>query len=302
MQTLTVREVCLSWASGRRRHHSGGLVDLYTPQVSSLSTNDTYTASPPASAIGNKNFVLMTIGGGNEGAVIYTAADLANNAPIQSITVGTIPVNVVSIYLAPGNPGPGGDPAVCIDAFNIGTGTFIDDDFVSILVNGAVNAPLSTSANYDGVVDSVNAGITIRAYDSFTTVYPPAGVFDKFSNWQSLSGTETVTVLDLSVGQKTTAYYLALYQTPPPTHINKPNDNYAIWQWVDYATMVDGNPHIPMGPELAGFEAAIAFALNANFFSKELRKEVSAIAARQVTASAAAIAKKITEGAAEKGQ
>ncbi len=301
MQTLTVREVCLSFASGRRRHHSGGLTDLYSPQVSSLSTGDTYTASPPASSIGNKNFSVMTIGGGNEGAVIYTAADLAANTPIQSVTVGSVPVNVVSIYLEPGNPGPNGDPAVCIDAFNINTGTFIDDDFVSIVVNGTVNAALSTSANYDGVVDSMAAGVVVRAFDNFVTVYTPAGVQDKFTKWQSLAGTETVTVLDLAVGQKTNAYYLALYQTPAPLHINRPSDNYAIWQWVDYATMVDGNPHFPMGPEIAGFQAGIAFAMNANFFSKELRKQVADIAARQVVASAAAIAKKITESVNEKG-
>lgn len=301
MQNLTVREVCLSWASGRRRHSSGGLTDLYPPQVSHLSTGDNYIAAPPAATIGTKVFSLMILSGGSNGPKFYTADDLANQTPVPDVMVGSADISVVSIYLEPGGPGTGGGPALCIDAFNITTGVFIDDDFVNVLHNGVVDPSLSASVNYDGVVDSSEAGFDVRAYNNFVTVYAPAGVQEQFNKWQSIDGTEPVSMLDITVTQGETAYYLALYTTPAPVRYTVPKNNAELWQWVSYATMVDGNPHYPMGPELGGFIAALAFATNLNSFSKELRPMVAEIAAKQIMLSAEGMARQIMEGA-EKGE
>jgi hypothetical protein len=293
MPTLTIREVTLSWAQGRRRHQNGGLTDLYAPQSGPVTAGDQPPIPPPAAQIGGKFFSLMTIGGGTGAPVIYTAADLAANHPVPAVTVGANDINAVSIYLAPGGL-PGGDPGVFLDAFDITNGRFIDEDFVTITTNGSANVTLSASVNYDGIIDTKNIAATVvDANNGITSIVGNTPVNQSFNTWQSLSGTEAVTGRDLTVAANSSAYYLALYTIVNPPSVNKQNNNYAIWQWVDYATMVDGNPHIPMGPELAGFEAAIAFASNANFFDEKLRGEVNRIAAAQVTLSAQAISNKI---------
>lgn len=292
MQTLIIKEVWLSWASGRRRHNKGGgYINLYEPQISGLTEGDSYSTSPPAAIIDSKFFTLMIISGGINGPEFYTTDDLKNQKAVPSVVVGTAQVNVTSFYLLPGQPGPGGDPALCIDAFNVTTGDFIDDDFVSILQNGLANTAFSATANFDGVVDSVNAGLDVRAFDNFVTIYSPGSVIEKFDNWQSLSGTETIVKLDINVVKNTTAYYFALYHTPMQKQ-SLQVDIISLFHDVSDAIKRDGGGP-PMWYELESFGAAISFSLNADLFSQELSKGVREIAAKQVMVSAEAISGKI---------
>lgn len=298
MAHFIIREVTLSWASGRRRHHNGGLNDIYTPQQSNVSNGDHIILPPPAATADwddvntvhhHANFAFMSIGGGTNSAVMYTADDLAHGHPVPGVNVGDGDVNAVILYLEPGTGPGGGAAALMIDALNVTTGQFIDDDFVSITVNGVVNGGLSTSANYDGVVATdgvVNEHVV--AFNSITN--------QGFNNWQSLAGTEVIIGNDLTVGAGSTAYYLALYQQQDPPHIGGLDRNDSIWQWVDKGTMVDGGPH-PWSPDLLRLAAGIAMAVKAKYSSPKLQAQVLELAAKQVELAAKGIATTIIESA-----
>ncbi len=297
MAHFTIREVTLSWVSGRRRHHSGGLTDIYTPQQSNVSNGDHIILPPPAATADwddsnnqhhHANFAFMSIGGGTNGAVMYTADDLAHGHPVPGVNVGDGDVNAVILYLEPGT-GPGGGVALCIDAFNVTTGQFIDDDFVSVTVNGVLNAGLSSSINYDGVV--ATDGVVNEHIIAFNAIANQG-----FEKWQSLSGTEVISGNDLTVGTGSTAYYLALYEKTDPPHLGRIDDYYSIWQWVDKGTMVDGGPH-PWSPDLVRLAAGIAMAVKAKYSSPKLQAQALELAAKQVELAAKGIATSILESA-----
>jgi hypothetical protein len=72
----------------------------------------------------------------------------------------------------------------------------------------------------------------------------------------------------------------------------------AAWTWVSYATMVDGNPHFPMGPDMvAALASGVALAVNARYSSPALRAQIMELGAKQVALAAAEIEKAILEGA-----
>ena len=309
MANLITRQVSLSWASGRHRHQMGGVFDVYPPQNGTLNMNDDYPPAPPAASVSwtdammvkhHADFVLMTVSGGTNGAIIYTPADLAANKNVPHATVGSADIVVVSMYIESGGPGGPGSNAVCVDAFDITTGQFIDPDFVSVTVNGVPNAALSTQVNFDGVVASAN--VTNEHVIAFSNIGNQA--FDK---WQMLSPdpnatSEPINQRDMTIVPNTNGYYLALYNIPDPISIPRLNGNWAIWQWVSYATMVDGNPHFPMGPELTQFASGIAMAVTAQYSSPKLQKQIIELAAKQVGLAAQEIQKKMIEGAKEVGQ
>jgi hypothetical protein len=296
MQTLTIREASLSWANGRRRHHNGGYVDIYSPQQSNVSSGDTITLPPPASTASwvdgsntqhQANFCFMSIGGGTNGAVFYTADDLLHGHAVPGVTVGNADINAVSIYLEPGGSGPGG-PGLYVDALDVTSGQFIDNDFVEVTDNGSDNISLSASVNYDGCV--ATQGVSNEHVLAFQTI----GTMT-FDEWQSLSGTESIVGDDLTVGTNSSGYYLALYLEPVPSNPPKGNfGNYSIWQWVDYGTMVDGGPH-PWNPYIEQLASGVAMAVNAKASSPKLRKQIVELAAKQVGMAAESIQKSILE-------
>jgi hypothetical protein len=206
MANLTIREIKLLWGSLRRRHHGNGVIDIYAPQQSTVGNGDVLSLPPPSLQIGDNNFTLMTISGGTNGSQIYTRDDCLMGNPVPAVSVGQQDINVVSIYLPFGGPGIG-PPAVYVDAFNLASGVFIDDDFVSIFVDGVIDASLTTSVNYDGVISSTS--VVNEVAEAFNGIGSLV-----FNQWQPLLGTETVLGNQLFIGDGSTACYLALYQTP----------------------------------------------------------------------------------------
>src|SRR5207253_8155595 len=136
MPKVYIREVVLSWASERRRHHNGGAQEVYTNSATpgTVSPGNQYAVQPPGTTIGwtegttprTGNFAYMTIGGGTNGAVFYSAQDLARGTTIDLVPVGENDINIVMIYLPVGTGGTT-NPTVFVDAFNVSTGQFVDN-------------------------------------------------------------------------------------------------------------------------------------------------------------------------------
>jgi hypothetical protein len=209
MVNVLIREVTLGMGTGRRSHKTTGLVDCFQPQHSTFSTGNEFQMPPPASQIGTNFFALMTISGAANGPMIFTRDDLLFGNPVPKITVGIHDINILCMYLPMGGGGAGGpgSPGVYVDAFDMDQGAFLDDDFVSILVNSNTDASLSVSVNDSGFIPSDTAANEVaRAYTTIKTL--------SFGKWQSLWGSQLIMGADLTVGQGTTAFYLALYTVP----------------------------------------------------------------------------------------
>jgi len=116
---------------------------------------------------------------------------------------------------------------------------------------------------------------------------------EPFSQWILNDSVKAVGDSTLQVPQGTLGIAIAIYQQPPSIGRVPFNPNqYAIWQWVDYGTMVDGGPH-PWNPYVDQLMRGVALANAARGFDEKIRGELTKVAVEQVQLSAAAIAKSI---------
>jgi hypothetical protein len=134
------------------------------------------------------------------------------NVPPPLGTVGNDPVKVLVVYLPEGGTNGNGSGAV-IDAFDETLGRLIDDDFVTVSVNGSNNAALTNSGNVDGWADTSQSGATIMAYSDVSLVYEgmPA-IHAGFNKWVNLEDGSSPIGLNLNINQGQTIYAFAFYQ------------------------------------------------------------------------------------------
>ena len=171
-----------------------------------------------------------------------------------------------------------------VDAFNGDTGQLSDDlSFISILTPPTPpdnqDAPKTHEANQDGVV-TTNAAEHLRANYIIDSTVP-------FVEWKQIMPTQkTVNSRDFTLSKSETGeIWIAFYLSPPVPGSRRP-DGDSIWQWVDYATMVDG--HGGPGPteRLSGlvreFAVGIALAKTAGMVNSRLRGELLDVASKQI--------------------
>ena len=176
--------------------------------------------------------------------------------------------------------GNGGTTAIIDDAFSANLGQFIDDTFVDVTSDPS----LTSDANVIGSVPT-KVDETLVAKNSVTSTSEP------FSEWILNDGLKPVNQETLQVPKGTIGIAIAIYQQPAKTPLSNFDPNrYAMWQWVDYATMVDGGPH-PWNPFVNQLMGALAVAGAAKGFDEKVRGELVRVAMEQVKIAAAAIQK-----------
>lgn len=299
MAKVIIRDYALSWAPDRRRHQNGGAIKFHDNGGNVFTSGPTYTPETPGLTTrwpvgtGTGNFAYMTVSGGTAGTFFYTAKDLENNRPMESIPVGDADIVVSKIYVPTGGGPNTSNPVLYVDAFNVTTGLFIDNDFVTVNLNGTPNQILTTTVNIDGIVPTKN--VSNEHVMAFTNI----GADQAFVKWELLAGdTETNTGTDLTAGNNTTAYYLAFYQTPEKFNFKKDFGNYAQWRHVLPGEAQDGGP-VPWNPELAQWASGILMANYAKYTHPKLQKQVLELASKQIAMAGEAISKTVLNAAKE---
>ncbi|VVB87721.1 Uncharacterised protein [uncultured archaeon] len=276
------------WISRRKRHHGSASVDIVVPAPppSVMTPGDIFQApwAPPSiswtddSGSHSANFAFWSITGGTNGALASTA-----NTP-PPVNVGNADIVAKAWYISGGN-GPG-EAGVLIDAFDVGLGDFVDDDFVTVVPDGSLTA----EANNDGFVPTASLE-NINAYASIHTV--------PFSDWKVVVGTETVNNEDLQAKAQSTAIAFAFYQATSGVGPVLQPGRYAAGTWVSWGVMVDGGgptgagPVPPWNPYIRELAAGLALADAASKVSPRLRANVLDLAAKQVSIATDAIKKKM---------
>jgi len=164
-----------------KRGHGSCLTDIVTqPPAGSCDAGNTFEAgwtSPTAPYTDNNgktqtaSFAFWSITGGANGAIVSTN----NTAP--AIIAGTSEIFAIAWYIPLG--GGNGGPAIFVDAFDVDAGTFVDDDFVSVIPDKVpANQPTITQdANNLGTVPT-DVERNVSAYAQLPNEKIP------FSNWQ----------------------------------------------------------------------------------------------------------------------
>jgi hypothetical protein len=232
----------------------------------------------------DEHFAFWSITGGADGASISTDQSL-------SVAVGSTDVYATAWYIE-GGPGglPVDTPGVLIDAFDVGLGDFVDDDFVDVVTD----ATLTFVANEDGWVPTATAAEDIRAYAGIHSV--------PFDDWQVFVGAEPVVAEDLNATQNSYAVAFAFYKQPE--HVKHPRiPREELVTWVSWGVKVDGGgptgngPVPPWNPLIRELAAGFALAEAGQETEGSIRAQTLRLAARQVTQAAAAISKEM-QGAA----
>jgi hypothetical protein len=203
-------------------------------------------------------------------------------------TVGASPLSITAWYYPISGPGVGTGSAIIDDAFSANLGRFIDDTFVDVTSDPS----LTSNANVIGVVPTTVAETLVAK-----SVAPSTG--EPFAQWILNDGLHPDTSTTLQVPQGTNGIAVAIYQAPQQTKPTKFNPNqYAIWQWVDYGTMVDGGPH-PWNPYVNQLMYGVALAAASRGFDERVRGQLLNIAMEQVNLAAANIQQSIKKSISE---
>jgi hypothetical protein len=231
-----------------------------------------------------------TLGGGGSGLaklLFWSVTDGTSGQVLPPAsfdqTVGPSPLTITAWYFPISGPAGGGGngSAIIDDAFSANLGRFIDDTFVDV----TSDPKLTSDANVIGVVPTKVAE-TLAAKTAVVSTSEP------FAQWILNDGLMPVNVTTLQVPQGTTGIAVAIYQQAQvPQHKVHPGQ-YAMWQWVDYGTMVDGGPH-PWNPFVNQLMGGIALAGAARGFDERVRGELLKVANQQIKLAAEAIAKSI---------
>jgi hypothetical protein len=274
------------WISRRKRNHGSASADIVpSPQPSVMSPGDIFQApwAPPSitwvdsNGSHSANFAFWSITGGTNGAIASTA-----NIP-PNVNVGNADIVANAWYISGGN-GPG--EGVLIDAFDVGLGDFVDDDFVSVAPDGSLTA----DANNYGFVPTAS----LENINAFTSIHSVP-----FSDWKVVVGTESINNEDLQAEAHTTAIAFAFYQTTSVVGPVRPGQYASAGTWVSWGVMVDGGgptgagPVPPWNPYLKELATGLALAEAANKVSPRLKANVLDLAARQVSMATDSIKKKM---------
>lgn len=281
----TVHTRYVTWISRGRRHHGSSSEDLIMPLSTQVPDNGTYQAWA-APSIGwndqsghhDAGFAFWSITGAADGASVTTSQT-------PTVHAGSTDVSATAWYIPSG--GGGGGPGVLIDAFDVGLGNFVDDDFVDVVTD----AGLTAAANNDGWVPTASPE-DIRAYTSIHAV--------PFLDWTVVAGTEPAAGRDLNATAGSSAVAFAFYQAPVLGKLHIPV--FEEGTWVSWGVMVDGGgptgrgPVPPWTPFVRELAAGLALAETAGLVNPELRGSVLRLAAKQVAAAANAISKQMQGG------
>jgi hypothetical protein len=226
-------------------------------------------------------------GGGMAKLLFWSVTDGTSGKVLPPVAfdqpVGPTPLTITAWYFPISGPGVvGNGTAIIDDAFSANLGRFIDDTFVDV----TSDPTLTNDANVIGVVPTKVAE-TLVAKNSVSTTTEP------FAQWILNDGLAPVNQPTLQVPKGTTGIAIAIYQQAqqPTVPIFNPNQ-YAIWQWVDYGTMVDGGPH-PWNPYVNQLMTGVALGIAASGVDVTLRSELLRVAVQQIKLAAAAIEKSI---------
>jgi hypothetical protein len=281
-------------SAGRRRHPGSAAKDITDPFDNTVNGPSVYHdwANPQATwtdemgKLQSARFAFWSVTGGADGAFVSRDAAL-------SVPVGDDPIMVTAWYLPEGVGGPG-DPTTYIDAFDIDLGDFFDDDFVSV----APDTGLTFNANELGLVPTA-AQETIQAY---------AGIGGRvLEDWQILevtpAGADTASGPNLSTAAKSGAVAFAFYKRPHSGGLRLDDRQYRVGTWVSFGVTVDGGgptgngPVPPWEPLIRELAASLSMAYVARQGGVETRTEATALAAKQLTATATKIGKAMVEEA-----
>jgi hypothetical protein len=292
-QMPTVHTRYVTWISRGVRGHGSAAADITTALSTGTLPGLTYQAYAPPSmtwsdAAGSHSgvFAFWSITGAANGASTSINASAA-------VTAGGSDIYVTAWYIPEGSGGGPGSPGLFVDAFDVGLGTFVDDDFVDIVSDPSLTA----SANQTGFVPTASTE-DVRAYTEIHNV--------PFSAWTEVTGTESVTGRDINAIRSTDAILFAFFQAPASSSSGKlPHTfgSYEIYNWVSYGVMVDGGgptgngPVPPWNPDIRELLAGITLAETANIVGASLRTSVLRIAAAQVATAAGSIARLMEEQA-----
>jgi hypothetical protein len=117
-------------------------------------------------------------------------------------TVGAVDIVVLNVYVPAGGTGPGGANGAVIDAFNIETGEFCNDDFVT--VSPDADGSLTNSGNVLGWVNTQASNETITALGHIS----PSNMY--FKKWEIVDGASQ-TNHALAVAKNSNTYAFAFY-------------------------------------------------------------------------------------------
>jgi hypothetical protein len=280
MPTAHTRYV--TWISRGKRHHGSSAADITTPLTSDPQTMYSEFAPPSmmwsdGNGPHNAKFAFWSVTGAADGPHVTTQNQV-------HVPVGSTEINATAWYIPEGG-GPG-TPGVLIDAFDVGLGNFVDDDFVEVLPDGGLTA----GANNDGFVPTAKPE-DVRAYTGIHNV--------PFLDWTVIPDpdNEAVNNRDLQTAVKTNSVAFAFYQQPSGVgqQLNPPNVP-AESTWVSFGVMVDGGgptgrgPVDPWNPFLTQMAAGFALGNAVSKFDKQLQGAISDIASRQITLAAAGLA------------
>jgi hypothetical protein len=298
----TVHTHYVTYVRGHRRRHAGAVAaDIITPLTSTVTDPGQYQAlaspsMPWTDGNGKQvtvDFAFWSVVGAADGASITTNQSLAVNVDSTDVTA--------TAWYIPTGGGPNGGPGVIIDAFDVGQGAFVDDDFVSVSPDGN----LTFEANDDGWVPTATAE-DIEAYALIHSV--------PFSKWLVVAGTELTKAgdpNDLQAQAQSVAVAFAFYQVPapstPPGWRGPLGQGYAMETWVSYGVMVDAGgptgrgPVPPWNPHLRELAAGLAVAEAGLLLRPASRAAALRVAATQVEAAAATIAEHMQAAAKTAG-
>ena len=219
------------------------------------------------------------------------------NNPPGFVTVGSPDVVAKAWYIEQGTGPNGGGSYIFVDAFDVASGKFVDDDFVTVKdANNVINNALSSSTNSTGYL-STNL---LEYIDAQTPINNTP-----FEKWAVVVGTEPVTNLEMTAQAGKSAIAFAFYLRPSGNYV-MPNINNTIWNGILFGVVNDAPGltwHGPVGPwDPFGFKLVVGMALGetANLVSHELKADILKIAAKQVSIASKAICENMQTAAKEK--
>lgn len=270
---------------GSRKGRNGKEVVLLGPVVQAVPETSTHNAPPP---LGPYKFAFWWFKGSNGAFVtLNPAATITSTTDIiaKAWFVATNPIAPDGTY-------------VFVDAFDVETGSFLDDDFVTVKDTNQVNAQLTQNGNVNGLVPTA-ANRLIEATSAVGAV-----AFDK---WVCVTGQEQITATTMTALPGSNAEAIAFYkggQPPSPgLGLRDIGRFFAEQTWVSWGVTVDGGgptgkgPVPPWTPLTLNLAAGLALAEAALKLHPRLRAEALKTAAKQISMSAEDIGKAIAAAA-----
>ena len=271
--------------SGHHRQPRNASIDLNLAPTAGGDVSDPGFYTPPYFS---QLPYTLGAGGGMAKLLFWSVTDGTSGQVLPpspfTQTVGASALTITAWYFPVSGPGLPGPSEIIDDAFSANLGRIIDDTFVTVSSDPA----LTSDANVIGVVPTTVAE-TLVAVSSVPSTGEP------FSQWILNDGLHPVNNSTLQVPMGTDGIAIAIYQQPPPgtrPSLNLPSSQYAIWQYVDYGTMVDGGPH-PWNPYLNQLMSAVALAAASHTFDARVRGHLVSVAIEQFQLAASEIERSI---------